>query len=620
MTVPIKYRISSVAAKPVADSVKGVPLTSLEIDGNFRSLKDNIELSLDNALPIATYTALRAYTGTATTVRITSAGIAGFFTRDADVVTADNGGTVIVDASGRRWKRVFDGPISFRWFGAKADGVIDDYIAINLALASGHKFFVADGAFLVSAGFDLGEGVYIVGAGNRPNYTTFSVNLTDHPVRFVKSGKNTNTNYIFRAGKNCTLDGFGVFGPQSFYDSPLDGNQWLGRAGVYPADTSNPDYGIVIYGESVRLEKVNVMNFGEAGVFGDNATSNNGVCTLESVSVTACKRGISGTLYDSTITNPFVTQCAEANIDLISPATSILGGRVEWGANRGIRIQGAGFQIIGTVVDRNGGPGVEVVDTFGGTIHALIKRNGCGGNGTTGRYGQTYDAVGRFAYRATADEDSCNIKLNGAQVVVTLGTRFQSGQSDTGTGANAPAYNFSLVDGGITTTSNVFQLNVGDGFFSGYPVSGGSSAPAYFNDSAKAGSYVSQQSVESPQLNASVSVRSPAYTGPNGGKLEIFAIAIANGVATVVNGKSARYVYEIFDTGRTGHVANGYKGFDGGGFLSSVGDMNYAGNNLVLTGATGTALKINVSSNDNDLYIENRTGSLINLVMSIRSS
>ena len=43
MTVPIKYRISSVATKPSADSVKGVPLTSLEIDGNFRSIKDAIE-------------------------------------------------------------------------------------------------------------------------------------------------------------------------------------------------------------------------------------------------------------------------------------------------------------------------------------------------------------------------------------------------------------------------------------------------------------------------------------------------------------------------------------------------------------------------------------------------
>ena len=42
-TTPIKYRISSVAPKPTADAVKGAPLTSLEIDGNFRSIKESIE-------------------------------------------------------------------------------------------------------------------------------------------------------------------------------------------------------------------------------------------------------------------------------------------------------------------------------------------------------------------------------------------------------------------------------------------------------------------------------------------------------------------------------------------------------------------------------------------------
>ena len=42
-TTPIKYRISSVAPKPTADSIKGAPLTSLEIDGNFRSIKDSID-------------------------------------------------------------------------------------------------------------------------------------------------------------------------------------------------------------------------------------------------------------------------------------------------------------------------------------------------------------------------------------------------------------------------------------------------------------------------------------------------------------------------------------------------------------------------------------------------
>lgn len=97
---------------------------------------------LDSAKPMQSYTALRAYTGRATSVRITTPGIAGFFLRDSDVVTADNGGTVIVDASGRRWFRLYDGTILLTWFGAvgNATGVTgvgaDDSAAIEAALSA----------------------------------------------------------------------------------------------------------------------------------------------------------------------------------------------------------------------------------------------------------------------------------------------------------------------------------------------------------------------------------------------------------------------------------------------------------------------------------------------------
>ena len=89
---------------------------------------------LDEAKPMANYTALRAYTGRATGVRITQAGIAGFFQRDdADTTSADNGGTIIVDASGRRWKRLFSPNIAASWFGAKGDGTTDNALTLKAA-------------------------------------------------------------------------------------------------------------------------------------------------------------------------------------------------------------------------------------------------------------------------------------------------------------------------------------------------------------------------------------------------------------------------------------------------------------------------------------------------------
>lgn len=86
-----------------------------------------VQAVLDEAKPMANYTALRNYTGRATGVRITQSGLAGFFRRDdADTTSADNGGTTIVDASGLRWKRLVDGWVNVKWFEAVGDGSADD--------------------------------------------------------------------------------------------------------------------------------------------------------------------------------------------------------------------------------------------------------------------------------------------------------------------------------------------------------------------------------------------------------------------------------------------------------------------------------------------------------------
>jgi hypothetical protein len=85
-----------------------------------------------------TYTQLRAYTGVLRTANILAEGIAGTFVRSTtDTTSADNGGTVIVDASNRRWIRVHDGvTINVKWFGAKGDGTTDDKAAFDAAAAA----------------------------------------------------------------------------------------------------------------------------------------------------------------------------------------------------------------------------------------------------------------------------------------------------------------------------------------------------------------------------------------------------------------------------------------------------------------------------------------------------
>ena len=63
----------------------------------------------------------------------------GVFRLDtSDVSSTDNGGTIIVDAAGNRWKRQFTGPIYGRFFNLKGDGSTEDTAVIHtIATAAG---------------------------------------------------------------------------------------------------------------------------------------------------------------------------------------------------------------------------------------------------------------------------------------------------------------------------------------------------------------------------------------------------------------------------------------------------------------------------------------------------
>jgi hypothetical protein len=109
-----------------------------------------VESIAENPTPLANYTALRAYTGRATSVRITSSSLAGYFTQGASAT--DNGGSVINDRSGRSWHRVFTGPVDVMWFDTKGDGITDDTAALNAAAmaAAGQAILhVPAGTYLV---------------------------------------------------------------------------------------------------------------------------------------------------------------------------------------------------------------------------------------------------------------------------------------------------------------------------------------------------------------------------------------------------------------------------------------------------------------------------------------
>lgn len=113
-------------------AVKTVDLTAPGVVpiGGFAAL--DTQAILDNSLPMQSYAALRLYAGRAIGIRITTPGVAGLFQQDvSDTLSVDNGGTIIIDTLGRRWKRIFNGILEAEWFNAKGDGTTDDTVALR---------------------------------------------------------------------------------------------------------------------------------------------------------------------------------------------------------------------------------------------------------------------------------------------------------------------------------------------------------------------------------------------------------------------------------------------------------------------------------------------------------
>lgn len=130
-----------------------------------------------DSISLQSYGALRAYTGSATSVRITTSGVAGFFVYDSsDTTSADNGGTVIVGSNGRRWKRLFDGPISVEWFGGSQSSP-DNTAAFQAAI----KLIGAQDPFLAtSSGIEImlkPGGIYkVLGTLLIPSFVNIDLN------------------------------------------------------------------------------------------------------------------------------------------------------------------------------------------------------------------------------------------------------------------------------------------------------------------------------------------------------------------------------------------------------------------------------------------------------------
>lgn len=93
----------------------------------------------------------RVFTGTISQIRAltgvqykqaasTDYGTGSWYRDTVDNITPDNTATVLVAADGKRWKRIFSGPVYVNWYGATGDGVTNDGPAIQACFDDAKPF------------------------------------------------------------------------------------------------------------------------------------------------------------------------------------------------------------------------------------------------------------------------------------------------------------------------------------------------------------------------------------------------------------------------------------------------------------------------------------------------
>lgn len=83
----------------------------------------------------------------------------GFFVKNvSDLSSPDDDGSILIDADGYRWYRIFSGKADLRWWGVVGDGVTSDSAALGKAIAS-YKLLSAwpDARILLTKTFNDGS-------------------------------------------------------------------------------------------------------------------------------------------------------------------------------------------------------------------------------------------------------------------------------------------------------------------------------------------------------------------------------------------------------------------------------------------------------------------------------
>jgi hypothetical protein len=288
---------------------------------------------------ISTYNVLRSYSGAATLVYVAGRtndqdGAAGSFAVDeSDTTSADNDGTIIVDALGRRWKRQGSLVVNVKWFGATGDGSTNDTTTINNCIASsqGKLIRFPAGTYIYNGSVTLTNGTNLIGDGRNTTIIKCNnpapTNLFDcagyasgiRSMRFIAGVTQTTGNWVQLSGIESFIDDFYMTG--DFNGVNMTGNVAKITNGRFQDAAAGASRIIAAGGDNSQLISDVLMgaqspaNIAAAGI----QVTNSSALTLNNVSVIQQGIGLNITsdvsnlgVYSIKATNCFFDNCTRA--------------------------------------------------------------------------------------------------------------------------------------------------------------------------------------------------------------------------------------------------------------------------------------------------------------------
>lgn len=192
------YTESGTTYVTVVNSFNSVSVASDLTSGNVTIHQGATNESVDahfSLFELASYSAIRSYTGVQNRLDIIAPSLAGTFVRVVgDSTTPDDSAINIRTTSGVLFRRQFVGGVDIRWWGAKFDGITDDTSAVqaclNYAVPLQLQIILPSGAAKITAPININvsnNGLNMVGQGYQKTRFNYS-SLTSGQSLFVLNG------------------------------------------------------------------------------------------------------------------------------------------------------------------------------------------------------------------------------------------------------------------------------------------------------------------------------------------------------------------------------------------------------------------------------------------------